>query len=209
VNQLSDPGVIAIVRLRNASPADELLEALLEGGVTCVEITLPTPGSAAAIGRWRSRGGALVGAGTVRTPEDVVRAADSGAQFLVTPAFSREVLAAAETHDLPVVCGALTPTEIEYAAAAGASCVKVFPVDAVGGPDYIKAVTAPLADLRLVPTGGVDAAAAGRYAQLGCAGVGVGSALVDETTVTERDWETIRSRSAALVAAWSSGRAGR
>jgi 2-dehydro-3-deoxyphosphogluconate aldolase/(4S)-4-hydroxy-2-oxoglutarate aldolase len=209
VSDLSAPGVIAIVRLRSASPSDELFEALLEGGISCVEITLPTPDSAAAIARWRSRGGALVGAGTVRTPDDVARAADSGAQFLVTPGFSREVLAAAQARDLPVVCGALTPTEIESAAAAGAACVKVFPVDAVGGPSYIAAVTAPLTDIRLVPTGGVDADAARRYGELGCAGVGVGSSLVDEATVTAAGWETIRARAGELVTAWDSGKASR
>lgn len=203
------PGVIAIIRLRHIAPCEELIEGLVAGGVRIVEVTLPTPESLSTIRRWRARDDVLVGAGTVRTPGDVHSAADAGARFIVTPTTVPAVIAAARERGLPVTCGALTPTEIDAAASLGADWIKVFPVETVGGPAYVSAVVAPLDDIALVPTGGVDARLAERYAELGCAGVGVGSWLVDERSVHAGEWHDIRSRAREITDAWARGSARR
>jgi 2-dehydro-3-deoxyphosphogluconate aldolase/(4S)-4-hydroxy-2-oxoglutarate aldolase len=117
-----------------------------------------------------------VGAGSVRTPAQARDAQNAGAAFLVTPTTNPEVLRAAS---VPVVCGALTPTEIEIASVSGAAYVKVFPASAMG-PGYVKEVLAPMPELRLIPTGGVTLTNLRDYAAAGAVGVGVGSALVTE-----------------------------
>lgn len=199
-------GVLAIVRLREQPAADGILEALLGGGVTQVEITLPTPHAEQAIARWAERREAVVGAGTVRTVTDVHRAADAGAQFLVTPTVSVPVLHAARERDVPVICGAATPTEIELAWTSGAAAVKVFPAAALGGPQYIRAVREPLDDVPLVATGGVGVAETAAYAAAGCLGVGVGGRLVSEDLVAQQAWAELTTRAAAFVSAWDGGR---
>ncbi|MFR9725548.1 bifunctional 4-hydroxy-2-oxoglutarate aldolase/2-dehydro-3-deoxy-phosphogluconate aldolase [Streptomyces sp. MS19] len=198
-------GVVAIVRLGTAPP-DDVCAALVDAGVPALEVTLTTPGAEAAIARWREAGvAAAVGAGTVRTADDVRRAARAGAQFLVTPTTSPAVLATAAELDVPVLCGALTPTEIDAAWQLGAAAVKVFPADALGGAAYVKALQAPLPDIPLVPTGGVDARAARAYAALGCRAVGVGSSLVSQAAVAAGDFDGLRARAAELTAAWRTG----
>jgi len=109
-------GVVAIVRLRGCEPVDELLGALVEGGVRTVEVTLPTPGALPAVRRWYR---VTAGVGTVRTPQEAVVAAEAGAAFLVTPTTRTEVLDAAAGRGVPVVSGALTPTEMTAPGAMG------------------------------------------------------------------------------------------
>lgn len=199
-------GVLAIVRLRRCEPSDELLEALLAGGVTHVEVTLPTPGALPAVRRWTADGRATVGVGTVRSKQDVILAADAGAAFLVTPTTRTAVLDAAAERAVPVVSGALTPTEIDLAWGHGAAAVKVFPVSAVGGAAYLRAVREPLDDVVLLPTGGVDVASTAEFARMGCVGVGVGGALVSEQLVAAGDWGALRERAQRFVANWQAGR---
>ena len=200
-----DAGVIAIVRLRTNEPADEVLDHLVAGGITAVEVTLPSPGSLAAVRRWRSRSDVRVGVGTVISAQDAEQAIEAGAQFLVTPTTSLPVLSTAGQAGVPVACGALTPTEIQLAWDSGAWSVKVFPIDAMGGARYIRNLKGPLPDIPLVPTGGVTVATTTEYAEVGCVGVGIGSALVDEATVAEGAWERLRERAGAFVAAWEKG----
>jgi 2-dehydro-3-deoxyphosphogluconate aldolase/(4S)-4-hydroxy-2-oxoglutarate aldolase len=200
-----DAGVIAIVRLRTNEPADEVLDHLVAGGIGAVEVTLPSPGSLAAVRRWRSRSDVRIGVGTVITAHDAEQAIEAGAQFLVTPTTSLPVLTTAAQAGIPVACGALTPTEIQLAWDCGAWTVKVFPIDAMGGARYIRNLKGPLPDIPLVPTGGVSVTTTTEYAEVGCVGVGIGSALVDEATVAEGAWERLAGRAAAFVAAWEKG----
>ena len=208
ISSLDHPGVIAIVRLNRIEPSEHILHALLEGGIRNVEVTLSTPGSIAAITNWQKFDSAIVGAGTVRTVDDVTQAADAGAKFLVTPTTSLPVLEAAERLGLPVICGAMTPSEIDLAAKS-AALVKIFPIEAIGGLAYLKAIAAPLNDIGFVPTGGVDAETATDYAAFGCAGVGIGSALVNEASVIDKKWSEIRDRASTFTKAWEKGRANR
>ncbi|GAA1766227.1 bifunctional 4-hydroxy-2-oxoglutarate aldolase/2-dehydro-3-deoxy-phosphogluconate aldolase [Kocuria aegyptia] len=196
-------GVLAIIRLRQHQPADEILDTLTAAGVSRAEVTLPTPGSLEAISRWSGRDGVQIGAGTVRTAAQARDAVAAGAQFLVTPIVSLSVLEEASRLSVPVVCGAASPTEIELAWTHGAAAVKVFPARALGGPAYVRAVREPLDDVPLIATGGVAVDNVTDYRGAGCIGVGVGSALVSEKIVAERNWADLGAAARVFVQAWS------
>ena len=199
-------GVLAIIRLRDHEPDDELLDALVEGGIRAVEVTLPTPGSLDAVRRWVRDDRVVVGVGTIRSEQDAVLAAEAGAQFIVTPTTVLDVLRVAAERSVPVVPGALTPTEIDLAWRHGAAAVKVFPISALGGAAYLRAIREPLDDVLVLPTGGVDAAAAQEYASAGCVGVGAGGRLVGEQLVADRDWPALTERARDFVDGWEAGR---
>ncbi|MED7932090.1 bifunctional 4-hydroxy-2-oxoglutarate aldolase/2-dehydro-3-deoxy-phosphogluconate aldolase [Nonomuraea sp. LP-02] len=202
-------GVVAIIRLRESEPDDAIATALLGGGVNVMEVTLPTPGALGVIRRWGAHPGILVGAGTVRTASDADAAIAAGARFLVTPTTMPDVLGVARAAGVPVACGALTPTEIDLAWGHGAAAVKVFPVSALGGAGYLRAVREPLDDVPLLPTGGVGLEDVASYARMGCVGVGIGGALVSADLVAARRWGAITERAGAFGAAWNEGLAGR
>jgi 2-dehydro-3-deoxyphosphogluconate aldolase / (4S)-4-hydroxy-2-oxoglutarate aldolase len=166
--------VVAI--LRRVSDVDAGVSELVDAGIGVVEITLDAPDALAAIERTRERGDVSVLAGTVRRPEQVDSAAAAGAEAVVSPGFSRDVVLRARELGLPAIPGALTPTEIEAAWSAGAALVKLFPAR-LGGPQYVRDVLAPLADVPLLVTGGVDADNARAFLDAGAVAVGVGSAL--------------------------------
>lgn len=194
--------IIAIIRLRENRPSEELLGAIAAGGVSMIEVTLPTPGALDLIADGSAHGVKL-GAGTVRDRAGAASARDAGAEFFVTPTFDRDVLEIAHSAGIPVYCGAATPTEIDMAYRHPAvQGVKVFPAGALGGPAFIKAVREPLDDIPLIPTGGVTPELAREYLRLGCAGVGVGSALVSEKVVAEKDWGLLESRAREFADAW-------
>jgi len=168
----------AVAILRRVAEVDRRIEALVEAGIGVVEITLDAPDGLAAIERARGRGDVAVLAGTVRRPEQVDASASAGAEAIVSPGFSPAVVERARELGLPAIPGALTPTEIEAAWAAGAALVKLFP-GGLGGPRYVRNVLAPLADVPLLVTGGVDASNARAFLDAGAVAVGVGSALND------------------------------
>jgi len=124
----------------------------------------------------------------------------AGAQFLVTPVVSRDVLDAAARHDVPVVCGAYSPTEIHTAATEGAAAVKIFPAGSLG-PGYVRDLLAPLPHLVLVPTGGVDVDNVGAWLGAGSAAVAIGSGLVSDADATRADWSAVSDRARAALAA--------
>src|SRR5690606_22105281 len=125
-------------------------------------------------------GKALIGAGTVLGAEDAQRCIEAGARFIVSPGFDAELVQLARRHQVAVMPGALTPTEVIQAIRAGASMVKVFPCSALGGAKYLKALRAPLPDVKLLPTGGVSIATARDYILAGAYALGVGGELVDQ-----------------------------
>jgi len=172
--------LMAIVRGSDSDAALRAVLALAEEGVSLVEVSLTTPGALDVISRARDALGAgtAVGAGTVITAEDADQAANAGADFAVTPALVPG-LHAATGRGLPVLAGALTPTEIVAARQAGAAAVKLFPAS-LGGPAYVRALLDPLPAAALVPVGGVDAEAARDYLAAGAVAVGVGSPLLGD-----------------------------
>lgn len=193
---------IAIIRLDDLTEAVAISRALVEGGLTALEFTLTNSTALDAVASARAALGdtATVGVGTVLIAEQAQAAIEAGAQFLVTPAVRRDVISVAKAQGVPVACGAFTPTEILDAWEAGAPYIKVFPARTLG-PSYIKDVLAPLPDLKLVPTGGVDLDNCAAYIKAGAFSVGIGSNLVDPKLVAAKDWAELTRRAAAYVAA--------
>ena len=190
VKHIKDIGVIPVVRATSADEAMRAIDAIREGGISVLEITMTVPGAIGVIEQVSARYGkdALVGAGTVLDPEIATACISVGAQFVVSPALNLETIACCQRHDVVVMPGALTPTEVVQAWTAGADFVKVFPAGAVGGPSYIKALKAPLPQIELVPTGGVSLKTAADFIKAGAAALGVGSDLVagQASLITER-----------------------
>lgn len=172
--------LVAIVRGRDADAATRSVVALVEAGVSLVEVSLTTSGAESVIERARAHLGpdAALGAGTVCTAVDAMRAAEAGASFVVTPGYGPGVDEATRLG-LPALVGALSPTEVIAATGAGAAAVKLFPAS-VGGPAYLKALRDPFPDVPFVPVGGVDAELARGYLAAGAVAVGVGSPLLGD-----------------------------
>jgi 2-dehydro-3-deoxyphosphogluconate aldolase / (4S)-4-hydroxy-2-oxoglutarate aldolase len=203
LDRLAGMPVVAILRAAGAERFLDVGRVLYEGGVRAIEVTLTSAGALEAFGRLRDElpGDALLGVGTVRSAADAELAVAAGATYLVAPDFRPEVVAWAVGHRLPVVPGALTPTEVAAAWAAGATAVKVFPVSAVGGPAYVKAVRAPLPEVPLVPTGGVGLDDIGAYLAAGAVAVGLGSPLVGDAGAPGGDLSALGDRARRAVAA--------
>ena len=162
--------------LRRAADVDAEVARLAAAGVRVVEITLDSDDALRAIGRVRGRSDVTVLAGTVRVPAQVDAAVDAGAEAVVSPGFSATVLERAVALGIPAIPGALTPTEIETAWTSGAALVKLFPAR-LGGPRYVRDVLAPLQEVPLLVTGGIDATNAPAFLDAGAVAVGVGSGL--------------------------------
>jgi 2-dehydro-3-deoxyphosphogluconate aldolase/(4S)-4-hydroxy-2-oxoglutarate aldolase len=165
-----------VVLLRAVADTDGLVAELAEAGVGVVEITMDSLGADAAIARARERGDVSVVAGTVRTPAAVERAAAAGAEACVAPTYAPDVVARSLELGLPVIPAALTPSEIDAAHRAGAALVKLFPADALG-PSYLRHVLAPLSDVRVLASGGIEAGNAAAYLDAGARAVAVGSGV--------------------------------
>ncbi|MFJ8764024.1 bifunctional 4-hydroxy-2-oxoglutarate aldolase/2-dehydro-3-deoxy-phosphogluconate aldolase [Streptomyces clavifer] len=198
--------VIAIVRGTDTKAAERSVHILREEGIALIEVSLTTPDAAGIIARSsREAGGALIGAGTVLTGDDARAVQQAGAAFVVTPALA-EGSVTAHALGLPVVAGALTPTEIVRAVAEGASAVKLFPAS-VGGPAYLRSLREPLPEVPFVPTGGVDAEAAHAYLEAGALAVGVGSPIMGDAP-HGGDPDALRERCRAFLATLARHREG-
>jgi len=196
-------GILPIARGLTQAVLLPSAEVLIAEGIAIIEVTLDSPDPYETITALRRRFESMtVGAGTVRTAEMASRAGDAGAQFLVTPHVDSAVIDAARARRLPVIAGALTPTEIVQARERGSDMVKVFPAAPLG-PEYIRLVLSPLKDIPLVPTGGIDAANAAAFIAAGAAAVGVGSSLLG-ARAADRPW--LREQARALMAAVQEGR---
>ena len=203
LEQVAAVPVVAILRAADAGRFLEVGRVLYEAGVRAVEVTLTSWGALEAFARLREElpSDALLGVGTVRSVGDAERAVEAGATYLIAPDFRPEVVSWAMERGVPVVPGALTPTEIAAAWGAGATAVKVFPVSAVGGPAYVKAVRAPLPEVPLVPTGGVGIDDLGAYLAAGAVAVGIGSPLLGDAGDPGGDLDALADRARRAVAA--------
>ncbi len=204
--RVQNDGIIAIVR--GDFPAQKILEigdALLAAPVLFMEVTLNTPGALELIQMLRARFGEnmYVGAGTVRTVDQLDAAVAAGAQFTVAPGFNSAVVTRARKADILHIPGVYTATEAESAFAAGSRLLKLFPAN-IGGPAYLKALRAPLDDVQFVPTGGIGPDNAAAWASAGAAALGVGSSLV---TGPHQPMADLIRRARALRQAWESGNA--
>lgn len=199
LGQLEESKVLGIIRIRTAEDLIRIAKALHEGGLSCLEITMNTPGALEAIETARKTfPRTLMGAGTVLDGITARQAVLAGAQFLVTPTVKLDVLEIAHRYGVPAIIGAMTPTEILTAWEAGADMVKVFPASVLG-PKYLQEIHGPLPQIPLVPTGGITADNAGEFIRAGAVAVCVGSWLVDKKAVAEGRYEVLTERASQLV----------
>ena len=163
---------------------------------------MTTPDAIAAIREARQELGdrALIGVGTILKPYDCQQALEAGAQYVVTPICRPELVALAHHANKPIMLGAYTPTEAQTAHEAGADFIKIFPADGLG-PNYIKALRAPLPHLKIVPTGGVDLKTIGAFFKAGCVAVGAGSSLLSRDILEKDDWTALTKQAAEFVRA--------
>jgi len=201
LERLVENGALGIIRIHTAQDLVAIAQALHEGGLFCLEITMNTPGALRAIEMAREKLPAvLMGAGTVLDAMSAYQAILAGAQFLVTPTLKLDVLEVAHRYGVPAIIGAMTPTEILTAWEAGAAMVKVFPASVLG-PKYIQEIHGPLPQIPLVPTGGITAENAPDFIKAGAALVCVGSWLVDRKAVAEGRFGVLTERARVLVEA--------
>ena len=201
VQTIRDVGIIPVVRAQSADEAMMAIDAIREGGISLLEITMTVPGAVGVIEKVSQRYGAdaLVGAGTVLDGETARACIEAGAKFVVSPALNPETIEMCKRHDVAVLPGALTPTEVVQAWTAGADFVKVFPAGAVGGASYLKALKAPLPQIELVPTGGVSLKTAADFIKAGASALGVGADLVDLKALREGQQKIITERAREYV----------
>lgn len=209
LQKMSDSGVVAVIRAPSSEILIPLTEALLQGGVLSIEVTMSTPKAIHGIEMLADRFGdqAVVGVGTVidaATASDAIRA---GAQFVVSPVTDARIIETVIRHGKVMIPGAFTPTEIVNAWTLGGDVIKVFPSTALG-PQYFKDLLAPLPQLKLTPTGGVDLKNVGQWIKAGAVCVGVGSALVTKDALANQDWAGVAKMSKAFVEAIQEARRG-
>ncbi len=206
--EIVESGIIPVIRAESGEFAMRAVDAIKSGGISILEITMTVPGAIRVIEDLVKRfdDSVIVGAGTVldaKTAEDCIRA---GAKFVVSPALNLETVAACRSRNITVMPGALTPTEVVTAWAAGADFVKIFPAGAVGGPGYLKSLKAPLPQVRMVPTGGVSLKNAAEFIKAGAAALGVGADLVDIGLIRKNQDSVITERARLFLEAVNEAR---
>jgi 2-dehydro-3-deoxyphosphogluconate aldolase/(4S)-4-hydroxy-2-oxoglutarate aldolase len=200
-------GVVAVIRMRDAARLRDVVDAIAEGGVRAIEVTMTVPDAVGLIGKLSASlpSTILLGAGTVTDAATALAVIDAGARFVVGPVFRRDVIEACHERDVAVAPGCFSPTEILDAHDHGADIVKVFPATALG-PGFIKDVRAPLPQVRLMPTGGVTLDNAGDWIRAGAIAVGVGSALLDVKAIETGQLDVLANNARRIVASVASAR---
>ncbi|MBC7783977.1 MAG: bifunctional 4-hydroxy-2-oxoglutarate aldolase/2-dehydro-3-deoxy-phosphogluconate aldolase [Burkholderiales bacterium] len=206
--RMSDSGVVAVIRAPSADVLIPLTEALVAGGVLSIEVTMSTPKAIHGIEMLADKFGdkAIIGVGTVidaATAADAIRA---GSQFVVSPMTDPRIIETVIRQGKVMIPGAFTPTEIVNAWTLGGDVIKVFPSTALG-PQYFKDLLAPLPQLKLTPTGGVDLKNVAQWIKAGAVCVGVGSALATKEAMANKDWDGIRQAAKSFVDAIREARA--
>ncbi|KAA6464668.1 bifunctional 4-hydroxy-2-oxoglutarate aldolase/2-dehydro-3-deoxy-phosphogluconate aldolase [Acidobacteria bacterium AB60] len=200
--RLERVGLIPVLRAKNTKQALAVVDAMIAGGVTVVEVTMTCPDACGVLRALKSQYGeqVLLGSGTVTKARDAEATIEAGAEFVVSPSTHAEVIAATKAAGKLSVPGALTPTEVMTAEEAGADYIKIFPCSAVGGAPYLKALLAPFPELKLIPTGGVTVQTAESFLKAGARALGVGSDLVNLAAIDEGRPEVITEAAKAYLA---------
>jgi len=198
--QIEALGVVAVIRLKDPARLRAVVDAMAEGGVRALEVTMTVPRAVEMI-RELAPGlppGFLLGAGTVTDPATARAVIDAGATFVVSPVFRPEVIAACHQRGVSAMPGCFSPTEILAAHESGADIVKVFPATMLG-PQFIRDVRAPLPQVKLMPTGGVTLDNAGDWIRAGAVAVGLGSALLDANAIDAGRYDVITSNARRVI----------
>ena len=201
LQKIFDSGAVAVIRMNNPDKLAKVIEAIRQGGITCIEITMTVPGAVDSIRTMASTlpADVLIGAGTVtdvKTAEDVIAA---GAQFIVSPIFNPDVLSVCKKHGIAFMPGCYTPTEIFTAWSAGADVVKIFPATSLG-PRYFKDIAGPFPQIKMMPTGGVTVDNVGEWVAAGAVAVGIGSDLLDKKAIEEGRYDLLTERASRMSA---------
>ncbi|MBA3712084.1 MAG: bifunctional 2-keto-4-hydroxyglutarate aldolase/2-keto-3-deoxy-6-phosphogluconate aldolase [Pyrinomonadaceae bacterium] len=201
MQRIREVGIVPVIRAQTSDEAMRAIDAIMAGGVSVLEVTMTVPGAVRVIEDVAKRYGAdvLIGAGTVLDAETARTVILAGAQFVISPSTNLDMIACCHRYGVPVMPGALTPTEVVAAWEAGADAVKVFPAGALGGASYIKALKAPLPQIELVPTGGVSLKTAADFIKAGAMALGVGADLVDTKALAEGNAQLITERARQFV----------
>ncbi|MEP6901293.1 MAG: bifunctional 2-keto-4-hydroxyglutarate aldolase/2-keto-3-deoxy-6-phosphogluconate aldolase [Actinomycetota bacterium] len=201
IRKIIEIGVIPVVRASSAEEAMKAIEAIKEGGVPILEITMTVPGAIKVMEQVCDRFGSdvVTGAGTVLDPETARACILAGAQFIVSPALNLKTIELCQRYSVPIMPGALTPTEVVTAWQAGADFVKIFPCSAMGGASYIKGLKAPLPQVELVPTGGVNLNTAADFIKAGSSALGIGADLVDLNAIRAGEAHIVTERARQFV----------
>lgn len=200
LNRIIDIGVIAVIRLKDKNHLYNVVNALVEGGVKCIEITMTVPDADKIIFELNKNfsNSIILGAGTVTKSEDAKLLISKGAKFIVSPIFDQEIIKVCNDADVVCMPGCFTPTEIFNAWRYGADMIKVFPATSLG-PRYIKDLLAPFPDLKLIPTGGVTIENSADWILAGAVAVGIGSNLFDPKLIAENKYSEITECAKRLV----------
>jgi 2-dehydro-3-deoxyphosphogluconate aldolase/(4S)-4-hydroxy-2-oxoglutarate aldolase len=199
LQNMTESGVVAVIRLSDPGVLDPLSDALVAGGVKCLEITMTTPRALELISDavHRNHKEILIGVGSVLDSVTAREAILAGAQFVVSPVLDVEVIHLSHQYDKVVISGAMTPTEILKAWREGADLVKVFPATALG-PKFFRDIKGPMPQIRLTPTGGVNLDNTAEFIRAGAECIGVGSALLDKQMILNKDWKGIEKNARAF-----------
>ncbi len=200
VQKIIESGIVAIVRVYEEEKVLPTAEALIEGGIYALEVTMVVPNALQIISKLDKEFGdnIMLGVGSVLNAETAVKAIDAGAKYVVSPIFDIEILKASHKLNTPIMPGCYTPTEIFNAQEAGADIVKIFPADKLG-MGYIKTIKAPMPHLNVMPTGGVTLTNAGEWINAGACAVGVGSALTDTTAIKEGNFGKLKENAKIII----------
>ena len=188
MEKVAEVKVVPVFRAESAEQVEFVAEALIEGGLPIIEITMTVAGALQAIQRVKDKfqDNLIVGAGTILDPETARSAILAGAEFIVSPTVSASTIKMAHRYGKSCIIGALTPTEVLEAWQSGADVVKVFPCDAMGGPDYIRSLKAPLPQIEMTPSRGIDHMNMAEYLKAGAIAVSAGPKLLDPVLINER-----------------------
>jgi 2-dehydro-3-deoxyphosphogluconate aldolase/(4S)-4-hydroxy-2-oxoglutarate aldolase len=200
---LEDVGLIPVLRASSVQLGHALVDAMMAGGVTVVEVTMTVPNALTLLRELKQRHGKklLLGSGTVTDATQAAATIDAGAEFVVSPSLHLDVIAKTRELGRVSIPGALTPTEVIAAWRAGADYVKVFPCSAMGGASYLKSLLAPFPEVKLIPTGGVTLQTAPDFLKAGARALGVGTDLVNATAIAEGKPDLITNTARAYLEA--------
>jgi len=200
-------GVVAVIRLKDATLLRAIVDALAIGGVQALEVTMTTPRAIELISDIAPTlpDGFLIGAGTVLDAATARQAIEAGAQFVVSPVLRPTIIDECHQHDVAMIPGCFSPTEILDAVDAGADIVKVFPATSLG-PGFFKDLRGPFPDVKLMPTGGVTVENAGEWIRAGAAAVGIGSALLPADAIAARRFDKVTDSAKRIMATLKAAR---
>ncbi len=207
LSRLRENLLLGVIRAPDAESALAAANAVVKGGVSVIEISFTVPDAARVMADLVNRGEALVGAGTVLRPEQLRDALVAGAQFIVAPNYSPEIGAVAMSAGVLYCPGAYTASEVITARRGGAPLIKLFPVGAVGGPNYVQALRDPLPDVEFLAAGGTTLENMIPLLRAGCVAIGLGSALCEPKLVAARQFDELTRRAKAFVQRISEARA--